>query len=73
MAAFEIMFPNSAIRNLIRESKAHQIPSIIQTSRADGMITMDDALFDLYRARKITKEEAISFAQDKTSLLRKLF
>ena len=37
------------------------------------MITMDDALFDLYRARKITKEEAISFAQDKTSLLRKLF
>ena len=73
VAAFEIMFPNSAIRNLIRESKAHQIPSIIQTSRADGMITMDDALFDLYRARKITKEEAISFAQDKTSLLRKLF
>ncbi|MCR5692212.1 MAG: type IV pilus twitching motility protein PilT [Eubacterium sp.] len=72
VAAFEIMFPNSAIRNLVRESKAHQIPSIIQTSRAEGMITMDDALIDLFKARKITKDEALAFAQDQTSVLRKV-
>lgn len=73
VAAFEIMFPNSAIRNLIREQKAHQIPSILQTSKSDGMITMDDALFELYRAHKVTKEEALEFAQDQTSLLRKMY
>ncbi len=72
VAAFEIMYANSAIRNLIREAKPHQIPSIIQTSRQMGMITMDDALFELYRARAITKEDALLFAQDKGSLIRKL-
>ena len=72
VAAFEIMYANSAVRNLIREAKPHQIPSIIQTSRQSGMITMDDALFELYQSMKITKEEAIVFAQDKANLSRRL-
>lgn len=72
VAAFEIMFANSAIRNLIREAKSHQIPSIIQTSKQVGMITMDDALFDLYHKRKISKEEALIYAQDKNALKRRL-
>lgn len=72
VAAFEIMYANSAIRNLIREAKPHQIPSIIQTSRQQGMITMDDALYELYRSREISKEVALQFAQDKGSLIRKL-
>ncbi len=72
VAAFEVMHSNSAIRNLIRESKPHQIPSIIQTSKAAGMITMDDALYDLYMARKITKQDAIIFAQDKTGFEKRL-
>lgn len=73
VAAFEIMFANSAIRNLIREGKSHQITSIIQTSKQSGMITMDDALLELYQKRKITKEDALMFAQDKNSLTRRLF
>ncbi len=72
VAAFEIMFANSAIRNLIREAKSHQIPSIIQTSKQAGMITMDDALFDLYHKRKISKDEALIYAQDKNALKRRL-
>lgn len=72
VAAFEIMFANSAIRNLIREGKSHQITSIIQTSKQSGMITMDDALLELYQKRKITKEDALMFAQDKNSLTRRL-
>lgn len=72
VAAFEIMYANSAIRNLIREAKPHQIPSIIQTSRQSGMMTMDDALYELYRARKVSKEDVLLFAQDRGNLLRKL-
>lgn len=72
VAAFEIMYANSAIRNLIREAKPHQIPSIIQTNRQMGMMTMDDALYELYRAKQISKEDALQFAQDRGSLVRKL-
>lgn len=68
VAAFEIMYANSAVRNLIREAKPHQITSIIQTSRQSGMITMDDALYELFQAHKITAEDAMTFAQDKASL-----
>ncbi len=72
VAAFEILHANSAIRALIREGKSHQIPSTIQTSRKQGMITMDDSLFDLYTEGKVTKEEAITFAVDKGSLTKRL-
>ncbi len=73
VAAFEIMYANSAVRNLIREAKPHQIPSIIQTSRQSGMISMDDALYELYRSQKITREDALIFAQDKVSLEKRIF
>ena len=64
---------NSAIRSLIREGKSHQIPSIVQTSRKSGMITMDDSIYELYQAGKVTKDEAITFAQDKVALEKRLF
>lgn len=73
MAAFEVMHVNSAIRNLIRESKAHQITSIIQTNKKIGMQTMDDAIYNLYINKKIDAERAIHFAQDPTALERRLF
>ncbi len=44
VAAFEVMLGTPAIKNLIREDKAHQIPSIMQTSKKIGMQTMDDSL-----------------------------
>ena len=67
-AAFEVMHANSAIRNLIRENKSHQITSTIQTNRKMGMITMDDAIMDLYMRGEIDREDALLFAQDKTTM-----
>ncbi len=64
VAAFEVMHANHAIRNLIREGKSHQIPSIIQTNRKIGMITMDDAIVQLYVDGRIDRDMAIQFAQD---------
>ena len=72
VAAFEIMYANSAVRNLIREAKPHQITSIIQTSRQSGMITMDDAIYELFQAHQICAEDAMEFAQDKSNLLRRI-
>ncbi|NLG03279.1 MAG: Flp pilus assembly complex ATPase component TadA, partial [Clostridia bacterium] len=71
-AAFEVMIANPAIRNLIREGKTFQISSIMQTSKKLGMVTMDDALYDLFVAGKITRDTALEFAQDFTYLSRKL-
>lgn len=71
-AAFEVMIANPAIRNLMREGKTFQIPSMMQTNRKSGMITMDDALYDLYISRKINEETALTFAQDYAYLSRKL-
>ncbi len=59
VAAVEVMVANSAIRNLIRENKAHQMHSIIQTGASIGMQSMDQALRDLYRQGLITYEMAM--------------
>jgi twitching motility protein PilT len=73
VAAFEVMIANSAIRNLIRESKSHQISTIIQTNKKLGMQTMDDAIYDLYLRKVIDTHHTLSFAQDSDTLMRKLF
>lgn len=60
--AVEVMIATSAIRNLVRENKTHQIPSMIQTSAAHGMQSMDQNLRDLYMKGFITFEDAIARA-----------
>lgn len=64
VAAFEVLHANTAIRNLIREGKSHQIANVMQTSRRMGMMTMDDAIAQLLREGSITRQMAASFAQD---------
>ncbi len=59
-AALEIMTGTTAIRNLIREGKIHQIPGTMQVSQKDGMQTMDMALQNLFAKGIVTKEEAQS-------------
>jgi twitching motility protein PilT len=71
-AAFEVLVANSAIRNLIREAKSYQIPSMMQTNRKAGMITLDDSLYELFIQRKVSAETALSFAQDYNYLSRKI-
>ncbi|HEX2999787.1 MAG TPA: PilT/PilU family type 4a pilus ATPase, partial [Armatimonadota bacterium] len=64
VCALEIMLCNPAIRNLIRENKAHQIPSMIQTSANLGMQSMDQHLRDLYQKGIITYETALDRAMN---------
>lgn len=66
--AAEVLIANSAIRNLIRDGKAEQMMSTMQTSVGQGMITMNQTLGDLYIARKITFEEAIRHSSDPVGL-----
>jgi twitching motility protein PilT len=58
VVACEVLVPNPAIRNLIREGKTHQIYSVLQTSSAVGMQTMDTSLATLVREGKITQKLA---------------
>jgi len=62
ICASEVMIASPAIRNLIREAKAHQINSIIQTSAHLGMKAMDQSLRDLYNQGIISYEMAIERA-----------
>ena len=72
VAAQEIMLASPAVRNLIREAKAHQLTSIIQTSANIGMITTDATLRNLYNEGKITYDNALSRAQNQEELKRML-
>jgi twitching motility protein PilT len=58
IVACEVLVPNPAIRNLIREGKTHQIYSVLQTGAATGMQTMDTALAGLVRQGKVTQKLA---------------
>lgn len=72
VAAFEVLHANHAIRNLIREGKSHQIASVMQTNRKMGMITMDEAIRQLYMDGRISKQMAVQFAQDPDGMLLRL-
>lgn len=70
VCAQEILINSSAIANLIREGKTYQIFSVLQTSKQQGMQTMDQSLKDLLKHRKITYDEAYKRATDKKSFER---
>ena len=65
VAAVEVLIATQAVANLVREGKTFQIPSIIQTGRREGMQTMDQAILELLRAKRITPHEAQRNAIDK--------
>ena len=61
-AAYETLVANSAVRNLIREAKTHQISSIIQTGQRYGMKTLDQSLSDMVHSKVVTYEDALAKA-----------
>jgi len=67
IAAMEVLFVTSAVSNLIREGKIFQIPSVIQTSKGQGMVLLNDALFKLVVDGKVAPEEAYVKAVDKSN------
>lgn len=62
--AYELLINNSAIANLIREGRTHEITTVIQTSSQDGMIDMDRSLAELVRRGEVTIEHAYERATD---------
>jgi len=66
--ALEVMMGTSPIANLIREAKIFQIPSIMQTSRKQGMTMMNDSLLELVRRKVIEPREAYMKAVDKAAI-----
>ncbi|RUM35071.1 MAG: type IV pili twitching motility protein PilT [Desulfobulbus sp.] len=58
VAALEILICTPAVRNLIREAKTYQIPSVMQTGKKYGMQTVDDAIMELLEKKKISAEDA---------------
>ena len=61
-AVFELLSANSAVQNLIRESKTYQIDNVIQTSANEGMMLIEANLAQLVRQGVITKEQALKKA-----------
>jgi twitching motility protein PilT len=70
LPAVEIMLATSAIRNLIRQGNDHQLRAHIETSRMDGMLTMEQSLADLVRMGQITRETAFDHAHHPEELRR---
>jgi twitching motility protein PilT len=69
VAALEIMVGTSAVSNLIRENKLHQIPSIIQTGKKDGMQLLDQHIMEHLMAGTISPEQAYTKANHKQTFL----
>lgn len=69
---FEIMYTTMAIRNMIRESKTHQLESAIASGAAQGMRTMDMALLELVQQRRITVDTALMYCTNYDTMRKRL-
>lgn len=69
---FDVMLVNSAIRNMIRESKAHQIDSMIFSSTGEGMVSMDAQILRLFQEGTISKETAVYYSLNHDMVARKI-
>jgi len=65
IAAVEIMLANPPVKNLIREGKIYQLPNVIRTHREIGMISLDEALVNLYLKKIITGETLLAFCNER--------
>ena len=70
--AFEVLQITPAVRSMIRDSKSHQIPAAIAAGNAEGMLSMDGSILKLYRSGRITRETALTFADNPEQLLRRM-
>ncbi len=68
--AAEILVVTPAIRALIRDDKVEQIPSMMQAGKKHGMQTLNDALYQLYMGREVTKEECLRVSSNPNEFLR---
>jgi twitching motility protein PilT len=71
-AALEVLLVSPSVSNLIREGKTFQIPSVMQTGRGQGMVTLNDALLDLVKRKVVEPREALARAAAKGELRQQL-
>ena len=67
IAALEVLLVTGAVANLIREAKTFQIPSIMQVNKAIGMVSLNDALYDLVQKKLVLPDEALAKSVDKNA------
>ena len=72
VSAFEIMHMNGAVRSMIRDCKNHQIPAAIASGSSEGMVAMDQAMLNLFRQGRITRETALDNADNAEQLQRRM-
>ena len=72
IAVFEVMKTTTAIQNMIREDKLHQLESAMQAGAADGMCTMDGSLLKLFREGKITRDTALLSCVNYENMVKRL-
>ena len=70
--AFEVMTVNPAVRNMIRESKAFQLDSVIASSSQEGMVTMDQSILRLVQAGRVHPDTALRHAANSDWMIRRL-
>lgn len=68
--AFEFVMATGAVRNLIRENQLHQLENVLQTGRKEGMVLMDNCLYDLYCKCLITYDTAVSRARNPDKIVK---
>ena len=69
---FEIMHMTGAIRSMIRDCKNHQLPGAIASGSSEGMVSMDQSLFAVWKAGRITRQTALEYADNPEQMLRRL-
>ena len=70
--AFEILQMTGAVRSMIRDSKSHLIPGAIAAGSAEGMLSMDQSILQLYQSGRITRQTALAYADNPDQMLRRL-
>ena len=68
--AYELLISSGAVRNLIREGQLHQLENLLQTGRKEGMVLMDNCLYDLYCKCLISYDTAVSRARHPDRIIR---
>ena len=68
--AYELLMANGAVRNIIRENQLHHLENTLQTGRKDGMVLMDNCLYDLYCKCLISYDTAVSRARQPDRIIR---
>lgn len=70
--AFEILHMNGAVKSMVRDCKTHQIPGVIAAGASEGMRSMDQSIFELYKAGRITKQTALQYADNPEQMARRI-